>query len=71
MPIDNWTAVTKRDFDKFRTSHAGLALSKKSNTFSNSAPTPVIAPTPSTPAPKQKDLLSEFKKGSSGMHHCS
>jgi len=63
MPIEDWTTVTKRDFDKFRTSRAGLALSEKSDTFSNSAHTPVIAPTPSTPAPKQKDLLSEFKKG--------
>ncbi len=63
MPIKDWTAVTKRDFDEFMTSHAGLALSKKSSTFSISTHTPVIAPTPSTPAPKQKDLLSEFKKG--------
>jgi len=63
MPIDDWTAVTKQDFDDFRTSHDGLALSEKSDSFSISAPTPIIAPTPSTPAPKQKDLLSEFKKG--------
>ncbi len=54
MPIKDWTAITKRDFDEFRTSHAGLALSKKSNAFSNSAPAPVIAPTPSPPTPKQK-----------------
>ncbi len=63
MPIEDWTTVTKRDFVDFRTSHAGLALSEKSNAFSNSAPTPVIVPTPSPPAPKQKDLLSKFKKG--------
>ncbi len=62
-PIKDWTAVTKRDFDDFRTSHAGLALLEKSDAFSNSAPTHVIAPTPSLPAPKQKDLLSKFKKG--------
>ncbi len=62
-PIEDWTAVTKRDFDDFRTSCAGLALLEKSDAFSNSAPTPVIAPTPSPPAPKQKDLLSKFKKG--------
>jgi len=63
MPIDNWTVVTKKDFDDFRTSHSGLALSEKSDVFSISTPTPVIAPTPSPPAPKQKDLLSKFKKG--------
>ncbi len=63
MPIEDWTAATKRDFDDFRTSHVGLALSEKSDAFSNSTPTPVIAPTPSPPTPKQKDLLSEFKKG--------
>ncbi len=63
MPIEDWTAVTKRDFDDFRTSRVGLALSEKSDAFSNSTPTPVIAPTPSPPAPKQKDLLSKFKKG--------
>ncbi len=63
MPIDDWTAVTERDFDDFRTSHDGLALSEKSDSFFISAPIPVIAPIPSTPAPKQKDLLSEFKKG--------
>jgi len=63
MPIDDWTAVTKRDFDDFRTSCDGLALLEKSNSFSVSAPTPVIATTPSTPTPKQKDLLSEFKEG--------
>jgi len=49
-PIEDWTAVTKRDFDDFRTSCARLALSEKSDAFSNSAPTPVIAPTPSPPA---------------------
>jgi len=63
MLIEDWTAVTKRDFDDFRTSRDGLALSEKSDSFSVSAPTPIIAPTPSVPAPKQKDLLSEFKKG--------
>ncbi len=26
LPIDNWTAITKRDFDEFRTSCARLAL---------------------------------------------
>jgi len=64
-PIEDWTAVTKKDFDDFRTSRAGLALSEKNDAFSISAPNPVIvtSPTPSTPAPKQKDLLSEFKKG--------
>jgi len=63
MPIDDWTAVTKRDFDDFRTSHDGLALSKKSDSFSSSTPTPIVVPTPSMSPPKQKDLLSEFKKG--------
>ena len=63
MPIKDWTAVTKRDFNEFRTSHAGLALSEKSNAFSTSAPTPVMATTPSPPAPKQKDILAEFEKG--------
>jgi len=64
-PIEDWTAVTKKDFDDFRTSHAGLALSEKSDEFSIPAPNPVIAtsPSPSPPAPKQKDLLSKFKKG--------
>ncbi len=57
MPIDDWTAVTKRDFNDFRTSHDSLAPLEKSNSFSVSAPTPVIAHTPSAPAPKQ------FKKG--------
>ena len=60
MPIEDWTAVTKRDFDDFRTSHAGLALSEKSDAFSTSTPTPVITTTPSPPAPKQKDLLAKF-----------
>ena len=56
-PIEDWTAVTKRDFDDFRTSHAGLALLEKSDAFSISTPpNPIIAPTPSPPAPKQKDL---------------
>jgi len=65
MPIEDWTTVTKKDFDDFRTSRAGLALSEKSDVFSISAPNPVIvaSPSPSPPAPKQKDLLSEFKKG--------
>jgi len=36
---------------------------EKSDAFSISTPNPIIAPTPSPPAPKQKDLLSEFKKG--------
>ena len=60
-PIEDWTAVTKRDFDDFRTSHAGMSLSEKSDAFSTSrtAPTPAFAP----PLPKQKDLLAEFKKG--------
>jgi len=64
-PIEDWLAVTKKDFDDFRTSRAGLALSEKSKAFSIPAPNPVIVPSPSphTPAPKQKDLLSEFKKG--------
>jgi len=55
--------ITKQDFDNFRTSHDGLALSEKSNSFSGSMPTPVITPTPYMPTPKQKDLLSKFKKG--------
>jgi len=63
MPIDNWTTVTKQDFDNFRTSCDGLALLEKRNSFSVSTPTPIITPTPSMPAPKQKDLLSKFKKG--------
>jgi len=63
MRIDDWTVVTKRDFDEFRRSRDGLALTEKSDAFTISTPTPVIAPTPSTPAPKQRDLLSEFKKG--------
>ncbi len=63
MPIDDWTAVTKRDFDDFRTSRDSLALSEKSDSFSISASNPVISPTPYMPTPKQKDLLSEFKKG--------
>ncbi len=62
-PIEDWMAVTKRDFDKFRTSCARLSLSKKSNVFYNSACTPIIATTPSLPTSKQKDLLSKFKKG--------
>jgi len=56
-PIEDWTAVTKTNFDDFRTSHAGMSLSKKSDAFSTST----TAPTP--PPPKQKDLLAEFKKG--------
>jgi len=63
MPIEDWTTVTKRYFDEFRTSHARLALSEKSDAFFTSAPTPVINPTPSPPTSKQKDLLAEFKKG--------
>jgi len=59
--IDDWTGVTKRDFDDFRTSHARLALPEKSDAFSISTPNSIIALTSS--APKQKDLLSEFKKG--------
>jgi len=64
-PIEDWTTVTKKDFDDFRTSRAGLALSEKNDTFSISTPNPVIvpSPSPSPPAPKQKDLLSKFKKG--------
>ena len=62
-PIEDWTAVTKRDFDDFRTSRAGMALSEKSDAFST--PNSIIAPTltPPPPPPKQKDLLAEFKKG--------
>jgi len=58
-PIEDWTAVTKRDFDEFRTSHAGMSLSEKSDAFS----TPTTAPTPPPPPARQKDLLAEFKKG--------
>jgi len=39
-PIEDWTAVTKRDFDEFRTSHARLALSKKSAHFLFPLPLP-------------------------------
>jgi len=41
-PIDDWTAVTKRDFDDFRTSCARMALSEKSDAFST--PNPIIIP---------------------------
>ena len=44
-PIEDWTAVTKRDFDDSRTSHAGMSLSEKSDAFS----TPTTAPTPPPP----------------------
>jgi len=60
MPIEDWTAVTKRDFDEFRSSQAGMALSEKSDAFSSPAPSPVIAPTPPPPPPEQKDLLAEW-----------
>jgi len=63
MPIEDWTTVTKRDFDDFQTSCDGLALSEKTDSFSAFTPIPVIAPTPYMPTPKQKDLLSKFKKG--------
>ncbi len=63
VPIDDWTAVTKKDFDEFRRSHDGLALTEKSEAFVISAPSPIFSPMPSNPTPKQRDLLSEFKKG--------
>jgi len=53
-PIEDWTVVTKKDFDNFRTSQTGLATTEKMDALS--------LPTPA-PHPKQKDLLSEFKKG--------
>jgi len=49
MPIDDWMAVTKRDFDEFRRSRDGLALTEKSDVFTISAPTPIIVPTPAKP----------------------
>ena len=54
-PIEDWTTVTKKDFNDFRTSQAGLAATAKMDTLSS--------PTPAPPPPKQKDLLAEFKKG--------
>ncbi len=53
-PIEDWTAVTKKDFDDFRTSQAGLAATEKMDILSSPAPAP--------PPLKQKDLLAEFKK---------
>jgi len=67
MPIKDWTVVTKRDFDKFRTSHARLALSEKSDAFSNSAPTWLLLP----PLPSRMISFPSSRKGSSIMHHCS
>jgi len=54
-PIVDWTTVTKKDFDEFRISEAGLAATEKMDALTS--------PTPTPPPPKQKDLLAEFKKG--------
>ncbi len=66
-PIEDWTAVSRKDFDDFRTSQAGLAATEKMDALSSANPTP--------PPTKQKDLLAEFKKGikrdASLLVHCA
>jgi len=58
--IDNWTAVTKKNFDDFRCSEVCMIATEKHDAFSS--PTPASASAPAS-VPKQKDLLSDFKKG--------
>ena len=53
-PIDDWTQVTKKDFDDFRSSNACPSATEKDNN--------IVLPTPSVTS-KKKDLLSDFKKG--------
>jgi len=37
-PIEDWTVVTKKDFDDFRTSQAGLAATEKMDALSSPVP---------------------------------
>ncbi len=53
-PIKDWTSITKKDFDDFRCSQVCMAATKRIDALSSPA---------ATSAPKQKDLLAEFKKG--------
>ncbi len=54
-PINDWTQVTKKDFDDFRSSDACITATEKDNN--------IVLSTPSMGIPKKKDLLSDFKKG--------
>jgi len=71
MPIDDWMAITKRDFDEFRRSCDGLALTEKSDAFVISAPTPIISPTPSALLPNKETSFPSLRKESSEMPPCS
>jgi len=52
-PIEDWTAITKKDFDDFRCSQVCMAPTARIDALSSPA---------TTSTPKQKDLLAEFKK---------
>jgi hypothetical protein len=54
VSIDDWTTVTKEDFDKFRTSDACINATEKDNIISS----PV-----QVSAPRKNDPLIDFKKG--------
>ncbi len=54
--IDDWTAVTKKNFDDFRCSEVCMIATKKSDALSSLA-------SAFAPVAKQKDVLSDFKKG--------
>jgi len=53
-PINDWTSITKKDFDDFRCSQVCMAATERIDALFSPA---------TTSAPKQKDLLAEFKKG--------
>jgi len=53
--IDDWTLVTKKNFDDFRSSEPCISATDKDNN--------IVLLTPPTIS-KKKDLLSDFKKGS-------
>jgi len=53
-PVDDWTSITKKDFDDFRCIQVCMAATERIDTLFSLA---------MTSAPKQKDLLAEFKKG--------
>jgi len=56
--IDDWTSVTKEDFDRFRISDACINATEKDNTFS-----PPAQVTSHVTAPKKNDPLTDFKRG--------
>jgi len=67
-PIEDWTAVTKKDFDEFRTSRARLTLSKKATCFPTPLPLLSLLPLLQSLLPGRRISFLSSSRGSSRMH---